>query len=143
MANRFVELNNNPKNRRTSDCVIRALTLALGLDAKTVLNELTEIYFKTGWYVSDFKGYGKYLESKGFVKCAQPMRDNRTKYRGHEFCEFLDNDDSIKGTVVAHIGAGHIAAIVNTDGESGRHYVIHDTWDCSNRIVGTYWVRKE
>lgn len=143
MSRRFTNTNTNPKGKNTSDCVIRSLVLALGLDAETIVKDLTAIYLDTGYYASDPKCYGKYLESKGFKRHGQPRKPDRKRYKGYEFCQKLDDNPHIHGVVVAHIGNGHLSTMNNTETEPNRFYTVHDTWDCSERVVGTYWAKED
>lgn len=140
--NRFTEINTNPKRRNTSDCVIRSLALALEIDADTILKDLTKIYLETGYYASDPKCYGPYLESKGFKRHGQPRKPDRKRYRGYEFCEKLDDNPKVYGVVVAHVGNGHLSTMKNIKEDPERYYTVHDTWDCSERVVGIYWAKE-
>lgn len=64
----FEYYNANPKNKHTTDCVIRAICTALNQTYEQTLRELTELQIKTGYDMSEVKCYGKYLESKGWMK---------------------------------------------------------------------------
>lgn len=123
----FKYYNANPKGRKTSDCVVRAICTALNQDYSITLVDLTRIQIQTGYSIDEPRCYGKYLEMKGWVKCKQPRNKNGTKIKGKDF--YL-----VDGVIpcVMHIGGHHLSCIID-----GR---IHDTWDCSGGCVGNYWV---
>ena len=45
MNNYFQEMNVNPKNKKTSDCVIRALYMVTENSAEDIIRSLTLIYY--------------------------------------------------------------------------------------------------
>lgn len=125
----FSYYNANPKNKRTADCVVRAICTVLNQSYDQTAKDLTDLWLKTGYHISDVKCYGKYLESKGFIKNKQPRKTNNQKYIGAEFVQVF------KGECVAHIGGHHIVCIKN-----GK---ILDIWNSSGKCIGNYWTRKE
>ena len=124
----FHYYNANPKNRLTTDCVIRAICTALEQDYCKTVMELAELQCKTGYDDGDKKLYDKYLQSKGWVKHPQPRKADGTKYTGKEFC---DMKPTMKRRIVANIGGGHIVAIIDRR--------VWDTWDSTNGCIGNYW----
>ena len=138
----FVKSNVNPKNRKTCDCVIRALTVAIhdeNRDIKKeyyeVLNELVNISIKTGYMINDKHVYETFLENHGFIKYRQPRKRDNTKYQIGEIKSVLNDDvvnyDEDKSTCVISC-ANHLTVYTN---------VIVDTWDCRNKSIGNYWVK--
>lgn len=133
--------NANPKNRLTTDCVIRAICTALEQDYCKTVMELAELQCKTGFDDGDKKLYDKYLQSKGWKKQNQPRKDDNTKYTGKEFCEqlqadpwiFTGKENDYKARIVANIGGGHIVAIIN-----GK---VWDIWNSTNGCIGNYWTK--
>ena len=69
----FKYYNANPKNKHTTDCVVRAICTALDQDYDQTVKELTELWLKTGYEMSEPKCFGKYLESKSWIKHKQPQ----------------------------------------------------------------------
>ena len=138
---KFVNINSNPKGKKTTDCVIRALTMATGLTHETVINELVNIYMTKGYFITDKKCYEHWLQFRKYTKHKQPRKADNTKYTGAEFCEYLNKSD-IEGTVIAHIGGHHITTFVNVGTTTNKDYKIHDTWDCTNKCVGNYWTQR-
>lgn len=131
----FQEMNVNPKNKKTSDCVIRALYMTTGNNIENIMNSLTQIYFKTGYFVNDKKCYDRYLKDLGYVKHSQAKKNDNTKYTGKEFCEFLNKTMKNNSTVFANIGGHHVTTFRNF----GNGYMIVDTWNCTDKCVGNWW----
>ena len=133
----FVFHNQNPHNRFTSACVIRAISAATKIPYNEVVMGLAEIQCKTGFDDGETKCIDRYLKSKGWEMQKQPRKDDNTKYTGEQFCRALKrgelefkNDDRI----VANIGGHHMVAIIN--------WQIWDTWDSTDGCIGRYWVKK-
>lgn len=125
---KFENYNANPKDRKTSDCVIRALTLATQKTYNQVLDELVEICKKTGYFINDKKCYEKYLENNNFIKMRQPRKSNNTKY-------MIGEIDMIIGDDVAVVSCAHHLTIISNK-------MLFDLWDCRKKSIGNYWVRK-
>lgn len=131
--------NANPKNRFTTDCVVRAISTATEIPYNRVVMELAELQCKTGYDDGDDKLYDVYLKSKGFLKRKQPRKEDNTKYTGKEWCDLLQGDfdwvmntDKVK-RIVAHIGGHHLVAIID-----GR---VWDTWNSTGGCIGNYWIK--
>lgn len=136
--------NANPKGRRTTDCVTRAICTAMEQDYNTTIMELAELQCKTGFDDADKKLYDKYLQSKGWVKHKQPKKQDNTKFTGKEFCHKLNNDLKALGVaVVANIGGHHIVCIKEHCEDGNQHglYKIFDTWDSTSGCIGNYWTK--
>lgn len=124
----FEYYNVNPYYRKTSDCVVRAICTALGQDYNQTVRELTELWLETGYEFSEPRCFGKYLQSKGWIKHKQPRKPDNTKYTGKEFVKIF------KDTCIANIGGNHTVCI-----ENGR---ILDIWDSTDGCIGNYWVKE-
>ena len=74
---KFVNINSNPKGKKTTDCVIRALTMATGLTHETVINELVNIYMTKGYFITDKKCYEHWLQFRKYTKHKQKGEENR------------------------------------------------------------------
>ena len=127
-TNTFKFFNNNPKNKITSDCVIRAIALAEDKAWQTVLQELADLSIKTGLMINDVKLFEKYLEENNWKKNKQMKKVNNTKYSGNEFCKMFATQ-----TIIANIGTHHTTCIKN-----GK---VHDIWDCTSGAIGNYWTK--
>lgn len=123
----FEYYNANPKHKHTSDCVVRAICTALDQPYEQTVHELVEFWLKTGYDMSDVKCFGKYLESKGWMKQKQPRKFNNKKFTGKDFARVF------KGTCVANIGSNHVVCIKNGN--------ILDIWDSSEYCIGNYWTK--
>ena len=137
----FHYYNANPKNKLTTDCVIRAICTATTFSYEKVLRDLTELQIKTGYDMSDELCYGKYLKSLGWRKQKQPRKWDNTKYTGEQFCDQVMRYDNGLGEgdyeihrIIAHIGGGHIVAIM-----SGQ---VWDTWDSTSGCIGNWWTKE-
>lgn len=125
---KFIKYNKNPKNRKTSDCVIRAIATATNNSWEYVYSKLAEQGIKKGLMINDSKNWIKYLEELGYKKQAMPRRKDRTRYTLEEFATELAEENK---TYIVKI-AGHLTVIKNKD--------LIDTWNCSYKSVGNYWV---
>ena len=121
--------NVNFKNKKTTDCVVRALANASGKDYKVVAQELVDIWLKTGYHICDKHCYEKWLEQNGFIKVKQPKKENGKKYLIIELDELISKDDSVVISCANHL----TSAINNT---------LVDIWDCRYKTVGNYYVKK-
>ena len=126
----FKYYNANPKNKNTDDCVIRAISTALDQPYNMTYKDLFDLSLSTGFILNERRNYSKYLESKGWKMQRQPRKINNKKYTGREFCKKISDSER----VFAHIGTGHVVAIVNKK--------VLDTWDSSNGCIGNYWIKK-
>lgn len=123
----FRYYNENPKDRKTDDCVVRSIATATGQTWDETLMGLTKCALKHKYMIHCPELYGKYLEEMGWKKNKQPRKKDNKKYRVYEFVEFF------KGTAVANVGTQHVACI--KDGQ------IWDIWNSSGEIVGNYWTK--
>ena len=118
--------NANPKDKRTTDCVFRAISTAMDKPWKDVMLEMTEMACHYGYVPTDTVLINKYLKKNGWVKMKQPRGLDGTKYTGRDFCS------SFNCTAVVTIGYHHVSCV--------KDRKIWDTWDCSDRCIGSYWV---
>ena len=134
--------NANPKEKLTTDCVIRAICTVLEIPYVQVVMELAKLQCETGLDDGDDKLYNKYMKSKGWVKVKCPRKDDNKRYTGTEFCrrlmhpiysEELNLPYCDAHRILAHIGAHHIVAIV-----SGQ---VWDTWNSTSGAIGQVWVK--
>lgn len=136
---RFAFENANPKGKRTGDCVVRALSVAMRKSWDDVLDLLVEEAHRRKHSPLSKECYSKVLEAHGFVKQKQPRKWDNTKMLGSEFCEWLENEYMPSADIVAHVGGHHIVAV---RWFYGWGFKIVDTWDSSNHgCVGNWWVR--
>lgn len=122
----YKEYNVNPKKRKTSDCVVRALTIATGKDYKTIYTELFNISLENGYFLNEKRVEDVLLEREGFKKQKQPRKPDGTKYKVKEILQ-LTNADIIV-IRVAH----HLTVVKNG--------VLLDIWNCSEKTINNYYI---
>lgn len=123
------ELNLNPKNRRTGDCVVRAIANATEQRWDDVYNGLCEIGFKTKRMPNSKQTYEKYLTQLGWVKHPQPRTDFGGKFTIMEFLkQFCKRYDKVIISCANHLTSADYGELV-------------DIWDCSGKCVGNYWTK--
>ena len=129
----FHFFNANPKDRRTCDCVVRAISTATGIPWDEVLRGLTECAIKHSLMVNDNKLYEKYLADLGWKKMPAPRRADNTRYTGSEWCSHCKKNN-LPNVQIAHIGGHHIVCIID--------YKVWDIWNSTGGAIGNYWVRE-
>ena len=112
----FTYVNTNSHNRKSQDCVIRAIAYALSQSWETTVREMTEMGIKKGYVANDDWTVDHYLESKGWIKHKQPRKFDNTKLTMKEFVSFYPN-----GLYIVRM-AGHLTVV-----DYGKNV---DIWDC-------------
>lgn len=124
----FHYYNANPVNRMTGDCAVRAIALAFNMSWEDAYRELFEFGLKNRMMLNDSKCIEKYLKHKGWEKVRAPKKVDGKKYTAEEALRLF------RGKVVlANIGSKHIACIKDNK--------VWDTWNCTKRKVGNYWIK--
>lgn len=126
---KFELKNVNPKNKKTTDCVIRALTVATGKTYYEVFDELYQLSIKTGWFINEKRLEEKFLEQNGFVKFKQPKKYDNSKCLAGEIDELVNKND----IVIIRV-AGHLTVV--------KDYVLYDLWDCRYKTINNYYIKK-
>lgn len=118
--------NPHPEGKHTTDCVVRAITLATDkdyLEVRRHLNrikkELKEPHYKTGKFMH------KYAKHSNWNKISFPVIKGVPRLRGKDFTKQYP-----KGTYILNL-AKHIVAVVD-----GKYL---DTWDSTDRIIYNAW----
>ena len=117
----------NPQGKKTDDCVIRALTKALGVDWDTasvyaIVQQIRDADLYTKNYV-----WGNLLLRNGFEK--HHILDTCPDcYTVKDFCE-----DHPKGLYIVGTGE-HVVCVIN-----GNYF---DSWDSGNEIPIYYFERR-
>lgn len=124
----FIKYNNNPKKKKTGDCVVRAIATATNSSWEYTYSKLAEFGIKQGYMISDDRNWQKYLESLGWIKQKMPRRTDNTRYTLEEFVTELAKENQI---YVIRL-AGHLTVI--------KDKKLIDTWNCSYKSVGNYWI---
>lgn len=125
--------NVNHKNKKTTDCVTRALTIVLGIDYLEVVKLEYETWIKSGYAAGDRRNFEIILKDAGFVKHKQPKKHTEDgairKYRVGEIDELVNKDDLVFITL-----AGHAVACADL--------TLIDLWDCRKKSISNYWTKK-
>lgn len=122
---KYESKNVNPKGKKTGDCVVRALSLALGRDYLDVYKELFEISVQTGYIVNDKHVEEKFMARHGFVKHKQPKKSTGKKYLVGEI------DKLCKDKVIVISCAHHLTVVLGG--------VLTDCWDCRGKCISNYY----
>ena len=123
--------NANPRGKNAGDCVARAISVALSQTWEDTIREMTEFGIKLGLTFNEDRLINNYLAKKGWLKYSEPRDLNNKKITIKQFINKYGNN---KGTIIAKAGSNHITLI--KDG------VVWDTWDCSGKIIHSYWKAK-
>ena len=118
--------NENPANARVGDCVIRAISTALGQDWVKTYAELCVQGLMFCDLPSSNAVWGSYLAHKGYNRFAIPNDCNC--YTVEEFCK-----DHPKGTYILGTGT-HALTVIN-----GNHY---DSWNSSQECPIYYFTKE-
>ncbi len=124
----FIKYNNNPKQKRTNDCVIRALSLGLNKSWKDVYKDLTNLGIKKGLMPNDRSNWKQYLKDFGYKMEKMPKKLNGKRYTVEEFINELAFDEQ---TYIIKI-ANHLTVV--------KDKKLYDTWNCKDKCVGNYWI---
>lgn len=120
------ELKNvNPKGKKTGDCVVRAIALALRRDYYEVYDELYRLSVKLGFIVNDKRVEEKFLLNCGFTKHKQPKKPNGRKYTIGEVDKLCRDD------VIVISCAHHLTVVLNG--------TLYDTWDCRGKCISNFY----
>ncbi len=127
---KFINCNANPKQwKNEGDCVVRALCKATNLSWEEVYQELCDIGLKKCRMPNSKQVYEEFLKEQGFIKCSMPRHCDNTRYTVREFIE------TFKEELVVISVANHLTYAEND--------YLYDTWDCSFKSVGNYWIKEK
>ena len=124
----YINYNANPKNLKTGDCVIRALSKATGKSWDEVYTELCEIGYKKKRLPNDPKTYKKFLEDYDFILSPAKRNCDGKMLTVEEFTKISDS----KRIYVIHTRK-HLTVVINND--------IYDTWNTSREKAGKYYFK--
>ena len=123
----FVKKNVNPKNRKTADCVTRALVSLLGITWEDALRKQCEIAIEHKYAVNVKETEELLLAEFGFLKMKQPKKVDGTKYYVGDIDKLVGNKPALI-TMANHTTCYKDGAII-------------DTWDCRKKKIGNYFVK--
>lgn len=125
---KYVSYNPNPDGIRVGDCVVRALSKALGQTWEQTYIDLSVEGLLMGDLPSANAVWGAYLRRNGYQREIIP-NNCPDCYTVEDFC-----DDYPRGTYILAI-SGHVVCVVD-----GHFY---DSWYSGNEHPIYYWHRKE
>ena len=129
---RFTKYNHNPKNKKTGDCVIRAIAKAEGKEWLETYDELNALARKKYLMLNNSKCFDtNYLSKKYntlYVKVYDEYRD-RNRYKTVE--ELIDENPN---KILIFSMSNHLSVAIRGE--------LLDTWDCSRKNVRKCWVVK-
>lgn len=128
----FVNVNVNPKRRKTGDCSTRALANILNISYEQALKDQCEAAIKTCYGITCKETIDYVMKKYGWEKQKQPRKWDNTKYKVNEMDEVLSTEEMETGALV--LIANHWTIV--------RDYYIEDIWDCGRKSVGNYWIKK-
>ena len=124
----FVSYNPNPVGLKVGDCVVRALSKALGQDwGQTYIDLCVEGCLRCDMPSANAV-WGAYLRRKGFAREIIPNTCPDC-YTVDDFCA-----DHPNGTYILALD-GHVVSVVD-----GQYF---DTWQSGREVPIYYWHRKE
>lgn len=119
--------NPNPKKKIVGDCVIRAVSLALGESWQDVYSDITVKGFILADMPSSDAVWGSYIRGKGFKTRVLPDTCPAC-YTLREFCE-----DHPKGTYIVKLD-NHVVTVIDGD--------YYDTWDSGDAVPIFYYTKE-
>lgn len=122
----YVKYNVNSKTDKAGDCVIRAISLALNQDWEITFKDLCEIGLKKHRMPNDRLVFSEYLKKKGWVKCSEPRNWDNTRMTVEAAVKYIK-----ESPIIINAGNLHVTCAINGN--------IYDTWNCSKKMMHTYW----
>ena len=123
----YVYFNNNPLEKATGDCVVRAISIVTGMSWDEAYEAVCEEGFRLAEMPSTNTAWGALLRRIGFEKLVVPDTCP-TCYTVRDFCEEYPN-----GVYMLATGT-HVVAVIN------GNWI--DAWDSGNEYPIYYWRRK-
>lgn len=128
----YHEYNANPKNKKTPDCITRALSNVLDISWDDALKLQFECALKTKYAIGSNQVYDRILKEHGYIKMKQPRKEDNRKYKLAEMDKVLKLSET-KNKVFVNIN--HHCTVINGN-------TIEDIWDCREWTVRNYWVKE-
>ena len=122
----YREYNPNPKNRKTNDCVIRAITRVTGYTWESAYVSLAGMGLELADTMDANHVWGEFLFKNGFRRYIIP-NECPTCYTIKDFCRDYPEGEYILAT------GSHVVAVVDGD--------YYDTWDSGEEVPIYYWRR--
>lgn len=130
----WIKFNLNPLEKKTGDCVVRAIAYATDQSWDQTYWELAEIgceraempsWNPTWWELLKRKGFRRHVIEDTCPDC----------YTVNDFCRDHPKEKYVLFIPHSSDNAGHVVAV-----ENGH---IYDTWDSSMEVPLVYWSKEE
>ena len=131
----YIEVNKNPKKKRTGDCSTRALCNILHISYADALKEQCEASLKTGYDITSRQTVDYIMKNHGWIKQKQPKTIYNAKVKISNLDESIDSkyiDEDGKGILIST--RKHWTVV--------RDYTVEDTWDCRDYCCGIYYTKE-
>lgn len=127
---KFYKYNENPKGKKTGDCVVRAIAYATNKIWLETFDGLAKIARENCDMMSCKGTYEKYLLQQGFIKQKMPKKADGKRYT---IKEFFDKYKFNKPVIVSV--ASHLTCVDDND--------LVDIWDCSFKSICNYYIKND
>lgn len=124
----FQKTNVNPKGWKTGDCVVRAISKANNTSWEVTYQQLCEIGLKKCRMPNDKQTYEALLKQYKWIKQKMPRHADGTRFTVEELIDYIREPMVI--SVAKHLTYSDGVALI-------------DTWNCSGKSVGNYWIKEE
>lgn len=147
---KLIKHNENPKGIKACDCVVRAIAYATGLTWEVSYQRLCEIGLKIKRMPNEKQTYEKLLEQMGWKKFKQPRDLYNNKFTVEDWCKLMNKANQrwsrqYSQKVIISV-ANHLTVVDDNydyDSEKQLEYELVDTWNCSHKCVGNYWIKED
>ena len=119
----FKEYNINPKKRKTSDCVIRAIATAFEISWDKVFDELVKIAKEKKVAQISKEAYEELLKGYATIPVKYETPDGKKRYKPKNIVKW-------EGIYILCL-AGHLTCVKN--------HMVYDTFDCSEKSCYKIW----
>ena len=147
---KLIKHNENPKEIKACDCVVRAIAYATGASWDVIYQRLFDIGLKLKRMPNEKQVFERLLEQMGWRKCRQPRDYMNNKYTVEDWCKLMDKANrhmprQYSQKVIISV-ANHLTVVddnYNYDADRQFEYELVDTWNCQYKCVGNYWVKED
>lgn len=129
-------LNLNPKGKKASDCVIRAIAYACGGSWECIYRMMCSFGVSEGLMINEKKLEEKFIKMAGFEKYKQPKTKDNKNITIKQLIERLSDKEPNKVILVSI--RRHLTVISIEDGVA----TLYDTWDCRDKYVMNYYINE-
>lgn len=129
-SNKYFEFfTTSSKNQRSSDCVVRSISIAENDTWETVYNKLCDLGRSMYRMPNEKQVIEKYLTENGWIKQKMPKHSNGKRFTGKQFCDEFGSEYT---TAIISM-RGHLAVMKDSK--------FWDIWDCTDCCVGNFWIK--